>query len=141
MAPRPIDDDAVLVEIAIEHINNPDTKFAPSFRAVAARATVHVHSDDSARKRLQRKFSQRKEYWMMRGQQELEARREAQLQRLYAQIALYAEHMRPMYEAANKVMERYRPVIEAAAVQFNSPEWRNAIAEHQRVLSRVKHFL
>lgn len=138
MAPRPIDDDAVLVEIAIEHIYNPNTKFAPAFRASMARVTAHVHSDDSARKRLQRKFSQRKAYWTTRGRQELEARREAQRQQVYAQMVRYTEQMRPTIEAANKMMERFQPAIEAAAAQFNSPAWRNAISQHQRLLSSFK---
>ncbi len=148
MAPRPIDDSAVLVEIAIETICNPTSSFAAIYRTASQRVSPHVHSDDSARKRIQEKFKRKKTYWLERGQEAIEERIAAERQRRMDQIEdtiemvgeserRIAEQFGPVIEDANRMLERCRPAIEAAQAQLSSPIMRQALKNHDSMLRYI----
>lgn len=91
MAPPIIDDREALLEIAVIYQSKPNLKFAAVCRMALQRVEVHSHSEESARRRLQRKFNKQPTYWLAQGQEELVERRRLAFRQAGQTIARVAQ--------------------------------------------------
>jgi hypothetical protein len=147
MAPPVTPDEDTLLEIAITILMHPNWTFSKAYRQAIKTAPPLKHSEDSCRRRLHRKFGVRRDYWLNRGREELEARRKIQIQRNLENVAKFmkqidlsinshpeltaalrfAEQMTPTVRIAQKIAEQMGPSIRAT----------QKVAEHMAPLMQM----
>ena len=148
MAPPKINDDKTLLEISICCLRHPSESFASWFREAMDKAPAQVHSEESARRRLQRKFERNRQDWIACGELEIRTRREKRLQeislemgegmeRLATIFQRYVEQLQPALEGLQRVAVQMRPVLETAHQKFNSPEMQRTIKNMERLNRRL----
>ncbi len=115
MAPPIINDSDTLLEIAIITLEQPHLKFTSVYRKAIQIAPPRRHSDDSCRRRLQRKFTARREYWLERGQSERKARHAESIRRAHENMARFVEQMQPDLAFATRFAHEIAPSLKAAA--------------------------
>ena len=103
-----IDDEAVLMEIAIALVRQPEASFASVFRQIELPQSVH--SSESARARLQRKFRENPSQWLNRARRALLDHQVAQflefIALLDALLKRAAEKLLPLMQAADEALRR-----------------------------------
>lgn len=93
MAPPTIRDEDTILEISVIFNLHPNWKFSEVCRAAVKAAPAVKHSEDSYRRRLQRKFNSRREYWLNCGHEELLRRREEQRRIFYEDLGEKIENI------------------------------------------------
>lgn len=145
MAPRTINDEDILLEIALIEKSSPDFKFSTAYRKVRQDiAFLEVFSEDSARRRVQRKYNKGRDYYLSLAEEELRAQREIRLQKAiergrlainqhYASVRKNAQYHASAVAALRKIMDGARPAVEQIQkmIQDTGP----ALEQFQEIMS------
>ncbi len=139
MAPRTINDDLVLFRIALGFLDEPNASFAAVERKATASVHAYRHSDDSRRKRLQRKFTADQARWMREAREyRIKERAERHAEQMRAFHDMMMEAGRAAAQALSNLRDHIGPRLAVAFEYLSRPEVQEGIRNISRAVEQMQ---
>ena len=129
MARPTLNDDKYLLEVAIILCSHEGIKFAQAMRMAKPRmgAISNYQSEDSFRRRLQRKWNKDQPFWREQASLEIKERRRQQIEQGIENVRRFAEN----------VSEGIMPVVKGIHAAVNSPAMNEMFETLRRVEKQI----